>query len=60
MISGRPLAAIITLLLTSAVGHADPLYPHLRIVASHVMPGMGDQTARAMQEALAPVQDTLS
>ena len=27
---------------------------------SHVMPGMGDQTARAMQEALAPVQDTLS
>jgi integrase len=27
---------------------------------SHVMPGMGDQTARAMQEALAPVQATLS
>lgn len=27
---------------------------------SHVMPGMGDQTARAMEEALAPVQDTLS
>jgi hypothetical protein len=27
---------------------------------SHVMPGMGDQAARAMQEALAPVQDTLS
>jgi integrase len=27
---------------------------------SHVMPGMGDQTARAMQEALAPVRDTLS
>jgi integrase len=27
---------------------------------SHVMSGMGDQTARAMQEALAPVQDTLS
>ena len=27
---------------------------------SHVMPGMGDQTARAMQEALAREQDTLS
>ena len=27
---------------------------------SHVMPGMSDQIARAMQEALAPVQDTLS
>jgi integrase len=27
---------------------------------SHVMPGMGDQTARAMEEALVPVQDPLS
>jgi integrase len=27
---------------------------------SHIMPGMGDQAARAMQEALAPVQDPLS
>jgi len=27
---------------------------------SHVMPGMGDQTARAMQDALAPMQDTPS
>ena len=26
---------------------------------SHVMPGMGDQTARAMEEALSSVQDTL-
>jgi integrase len=27
---------------------------------SHVMPGMSDQTARAMQDALAPVEDALS
>lgn len=27
---------------------------------SHVMPGMGDQTARAMQDALTPMQDALS
>jgi integrase len=27
---------------------------------SHVMPSMGDQTARAMEDALAPVQDALS
>ncbi len=27
---------------------------------SHVMPGMGDQTARAMQDALAPIKDALS
>ena len=27
---------------------------------SHVMPGMGDQAACAMQDALAPVQDTPS
>jgi integrase len=26
---------------------------------SHVMPGMGDQTARAMQDALSPVEDAL-
>jgi len=27
---------------------------------SHVMPGMGDQTARAMQDALSPVEDASS
>jgi integrase len=27
---------------------------------SHVMPGMGDQTARAMQDVLSPMEDTLS
>jgi len=27
---------------------------------SHVMPGMGDHTARAMQEALSPMEDALS
>ncbi len=27
---------------------------------SHVMPGMGDQTARAMQDALSPMEDALS
>jgi len=27
---------------------------------SHVMPGMGDQIARAMQDALTPMQDALS
>jgi hypothetical protein len=27
---------------------------------SHVMPGMGDQTARAMQDALSPVEDAFS
>jgi hypothetical protein len=27
---------------------------------SHVVPGMGDQTARAMQDALSPMEDALS
>ena len=27
---------------------------------SHVMPGMGDQTARAMQDALSPVEDAIT
>jgi integrase len=27
---------------------------------SHVMPGMGDQTARAMQEVLSPIEDALT
>ncbi len=27
---------------------------------SHIMPGMGDQTARAMQDALSPMEDALS
>jgi integrase len=27
---------------------------------SHVMPGMGAQTARAMQDVLSPVEDTFS
>jgi integrase len=27
---------------------------------SHVLPGMGDQTARAMQDALAPIEDVLT
>jgi integrase len=26
---------------------------------SHMLPGMGDQTARAMQDALSPVEDAL-
>jgi len=27
---------------------------------SHVIPGMGDHTARAMQDAISPVEDALS
>jgi hypothetical protein len=27
---------------------------------SHVVPGMGDQTARAMQDTLSPMEDALS
>jgi len=30
------------------------------VTNSHVMPGMGDHTARAMQDALSPVEDALS
>ena len=26
---------------------------------SHVMPGMGDQTARTMQDVLSPMEDTI-
>jgi hypothetical protein len=30
------------------------------VTYSHVVPGIGDQTARAMQDTLSPMEDALS
>jgi integrase len=56
-----------TLLLTQGTHpkYVQELLGHATIAItldtySHVLPGMGDQTARAMQDALSPIEDTLA
>lgn len=56
-----------TLLLTQGTHpkYVQELLGHATIAItldtySHVLPGMGDQTARAMQDALSPIEDALA